>query len=197
MKNNYFIIFLCICLLVIIFQWINYLSMNNYIIECFQTGIQQEATSHSVDLPLTTKYSCKNFCGPMARCAITGQQCMADIDCPGCQPNSTYSSNKESASVPGNNSAGKLTWGVTPQYSPLTSGFGTREKVITKNMFEKPSMPSFGVDTWFSDFQKDTAIFDERYKPPSNIELMPNYEQRYSLTGQFIEDSPIASNSPL
>ena len=89
-KNNILLIFFCIGLIFIIFQWIHYLTMNKYIVECFTSGIvESSSTSHSVDLPLTTKYSCKNFCGPNARCSITGQQCMADIDCPGCQPYSS------------------------------------------------------------------------------------------------------------
>ena len=191
-KNNYFIMFFCIVLFIIVFQWIHYLTSNNYIVECFQLS---EATSYSVDLPLTTKYSCRNFCGPNARCAISGQQCMADIDCPGCQEPTKSYSKTTSTIIPGNNGAGKLTWGVTPQYSPLTSGFGTKESIITKNMFEKPYMPSFGVNTWFSKFQEENAIFDKRYKPPSDLVL--NYGERYSLTGQFVEDGPFPSNSPL
>jgi hypothetical protein len=55
-----------------------------------------------VNLPLTDTYSCQNFCGPTARCSVTGQQCSADIDCPGCNPykqtnevNTIYKKNKE------------------------------------------------------------------------------------------------------
>jgi len=171
--------------------------MNKYIVECFTSGIvESSSTSHSVDLPLTTKYSCKNFCGPNARCSITGQQCMADIDCPGCQPYSS-SIGEKTADVPGDNDAGKLTWGVTPQYSPLTSGFGTKERIITKDMYSKPSMPNFGVNTWFSGFEQEYDVFDKRYKPPSNLKNMPSYSERYSLTGQFIEDGSFPSNSYL
>ena len=38
-----------------------------------------------VDLPLTTNYSCQNFCGPPSRCSITGEKCMSDKDCIGCK----------------------------------------------------------------------------------------------------------------
>jgi len=192
--NNILLGFICIVLLVSIFYWIHFLSINQYVVECFAPG-ENSSTSHSVDLPLTTKYSCTNFCGPNARCSITGQQCMADIDCPGCEP---YSPPLPSAGqpVPGDNDAGKLTLGVTPQYSPLTSGYGTQERVITHNMFSKPSMPDFGGNMWYSQFESDQDLFDKRYKP-YQLQYMPNYPKRYSLTGQFVEDGPFASNSPI
>lgn len=196
--NTIFLAVLCVILLFSIFYWIHFLTINKYITECFTPGPISEdmngSTSHSVDLPLTTKYSCKNFCGPTSRCSITGQQCSADIDCPGCQPYSPPFP-KSGKLIPGDNDAGKLTIGVTPQYSSLTSGYGTKERVITNNMFSKPSMPNFGGNIWFSQFEEDKHLFDERYKP-GNLQFMPNYYKRYSLTGQFIEDGPFASNSP-
>lgn len=72
-------------LLIVIFNMIDYLVKENYIVECFES----QKTSHTVDLPLNTSYTCQNFCGPTARCAITGHQCSIDAACPGCQ---TYSS---------------------------------------------------------------------------------------------------------
>jgi len=129
--KQYKIIFLAIIsflLFIVIFKWIDYLSKNNVIKECFSStpsfGYTSKSTNHTVDLPLTTTYSCKNFCGPTARCLITGQQCTADIDCPGCQPYSPPLQ-RTGCGPPGDNDAGKLTWGMTPTYSPLTSGFGT------------------------------------------------------------------------
>jgi len=197
--NNIFLALFCIVLLFFIFKWIGFLSINKYIVECFTPGSVSEdingSTSNSVDLPLTTKYSCNNFCGPTARCSITGQQCSADIDCPGCQPY-VPPLPKSNQCVPGNDDAGKLTGGVTPQYSPLTSGYGTRERVVTNNVYSKPAQPSFGVNTWFPQFKQENELFDKRYKP-HQLENMPNYEGRYSLTGQFIEDGPFASNSEL
>jgi hypothetical protein len=44
------------------------------------------ATSHTVDIPLTTHYSCENKCGPASICEITQGQCTSDIDCQGCMP---------------------------------------------------------------------------------------------------------------
>ena len=100
-KNNFFIILIALIsflLLIFIYKWIHYLVTNNYVkinksyIEGFDANTQvirdtgNPDTTHNVDMPLTTTTSCKNMCGPPNRCSITGQQCMSDIDCPGCQP---------------------------------------------------------------------------------------------------------------
>ena len=185
-------------LFVLIFLWINYLTINDYIIECFTNNVIPESskTSHTVNLPLTTTYSCKNFCGPTARCSITGQQCLSDIDCPGCQPSLPKTNSASNKQVPAANDAGKLTVGVSPQYSPLTSGYGTQELVITKDMYSKPASPNFGVDIWTKDFDESKKLFDKRYKPPQ-LPYMPDYPKRYSLSGEFIEDGPFPSNAPL
>ena len=203
-KDTYYILFLAVTsflLIVLTFYWIDYLSINKYIIESFQQSNNSSlnnSTSHTVDLPLTTTYSCKNMCGPQARCSITGQQCMADIDCPGCQPKinsvKTQSGNKN---VPGDNDAGKLTVGVTPQYSPLTSDIGTKALTILGKEFSKTPSPTFGINTWRDEFDAEQKLFDKRYKPPSDIEFMPSYPQRYSVTGDFLENGPLASNASL
>jgi hypothetical protein len=39
-------------------------------------------------------------------------------------------------------------------------------------------------------------MFDKRYKP-SNVQYMPDYPERYSLSGQFVEDGPFPSNAQL
>jgi hypothetical protein len=202
-KKQYYILFfsfISFILVIAIFKWSDYLSNNNYIMECFTNGHINEkydgSTTHSVDLPLTTSYSCKNFCGPTSRCSITGQQCFTDIDCPGCQPYSPPLPKNTHDNVQGDNDAGKLTWGATPQYSPLTSGYGTKETIVTSNYFAKPDMPNFGVNIWITSFNDDMALFNKRYKPPQ-MQNMPDYQERYSLTGQFIEDGPFASNATL
>jgi hypothetical protein len=138
------------------------------------------------------------MCGPQARCSITGQQCTADIDCPGCQPKingiKTQSSNRN---VPPNNDAGKLTVGVTPQYSPLTSDIGTKALKISGKDFSKTPSPTFGINTWRDDFDSGQKLFDKRYKPPDDIKFMPSYPPRYTVTGDFLENGPLASNATL
>lgn len=189
MKFNIVLPLLALILLYIVFVMINYLVKEKYIIECFTSQ-----TSHTVNLPLNTTYSCKNFCGPNSRCAISGQQCFTDIDCPGCQPQTqSQPHHKINDFVPGNNDAGKLTSGVTPTYSSLTSGYGTRERIVTKDLYAKPSQANFGSDTWGNSFNEGQELFNKRYKP-NQLENMPNYPPRYSITGEFIGDGPLPSN---
>ena len=188
-------------LIVLTFYWIDYLSINKYIVESFQQSNNSSlnnSTSHTVDLPLTTTYSCKNMCGPQARCSITGQQCTADIDCPGCQPKIKGIKNQgRTKNVPGNNDAGKLTVGVTPQYSELTTDMGTKALTILGKEFSKTPSPTFGINTWRDDFDSEQKLFDKRYKPPNDLEFMPSYPPRYSVTGDFLENGPLASNAAL
>jgi hypothetical protein len=195
--NNLFLALFCVFLIFCIFTWINYLSQNNYIIECFNNLYIQEdtSTSHSVDLPLTTRYSCKNFCGPTARCAITGQQCFTDIDCPGCQPYSPPLP-KSKDCIPGDDDAGKLTYNINPKYSPLTSGYGTKETIVSHDIYSKPEQANFGINTWRASFDEGNKLFDARYKP-SGLRFMPKYKNMYNLTGEFFEDGPLPSNSYL
>lgn len=198
--NIIVLIFICIFLFMGLLKWFNYLVKNYYIVECYtqmQTIDEGIRTTHTVNLPLTTTQSCTNFCGPTARCAITGQQCFADTDCPGCQPflsNSKNNLTKNNNNVPGNNDAGKLTVGITPQYSSLTTDIGTKARLVTKDKFSKPYMPNFGVDTWSTSFNEGEKLFNKRYKP-TNLQFMPKYSQRYSLSGQFVEEGPLASNA--
>ena len=63
-------------------------------------------------------------------------------------------------------------------------------------MYSKPYMPNFGVNTWIDEFNEEQTLFNKRYKP-GQIKYMPNYPKRYSLTGEFIEEGPIASNATL
>lgn len=190
--NNIYWMIMSFILLYLIFQMIRYMSSQGYIVECF-TNQESSKTSHSVDLPLTTTYSCKNFCSPTSRCAITGQQCFTDIDCPGCQPSAPNSKHTNEGCIPGDNDAGKLTVGVTPQYSSLTSGYGTQKAIITDKMYGKPAQPNFGVDTWRSSFDSGQELFNKRYKP-NQLPYMPNYPAMYSITGEFLGDGPLPSN---
>jgi hypothetical protein len=176
-------------LLVAVFQMIHFLSVNDYISiqkkrESFTSG-----SSHTVNLPLNTTYSCQNFCGPTARCAMTGQQCLADVDCPGCQP---YSPPLPATlpCIPAANDGGKLTVGVTPQYSPLTSGYGTHETVVSN---DPPAQANFGPKPWVPGYKAAQSLFDQRYKP-GPMEFMPTYPNRYTTTGEFKDDGPLAAN---
>ncbi|MFY7728682.1 MAG: hypothetical protein ACOVRN_04125 [Flavobacterium sp.] len=150
-------------------------------------------------MPLTDRYSCANFCGPTARCAITGHQCLTDIDCPGCQTPQAAKESKQPVTpiwgecIPGNNDGGKLTVGMTPTYSSLTAGYGTRERVVTDDLYGKPAQPNLGVNTWRASFDEGRSLFERRYKP-NQSHFMPTYKPTYSITGDFIEDGPLPSN---
>lgn len=208
-KNNYIIILALISfiLLVVIFNWIDYLVQNKYIVENFEQNdnsstsdssnniLQSSLISHTVNLPLTTTYSCNNFCGPPSRCSITGHQCTSDIDCPGCLPYENKSA-QTSKSIPGNNDAGKLTFGSTPRYSVLTTDIGTQARLITSNKFSRPAMADFGVNTWRSSFDEDEKRYNSTYKP-NQLQNMPTYKSQYSLSGEFIDEGPLPSNAYL
>lgn len=161
------------------------------------------ATSHSVDLPLTGRFTCRNFCGPTGRCIKTGQQCLADIDCPGCQePKSpeddpmTFAPYKSAAEAAPSTDAGKLTVGVTPQFSPLTHGYGTKERKVATQRFPPPAQANFGVDVWSGPANQAQQLFDDRYRlPRRSLQFLPDYPNRPSLTGMFTEDGPLPSNT--
>jgi len=178
-------LFISIFCILLIFKYIHYLVKYNYIIECFNT--------FTSDLPLTNTYSCKNFCGPTSRCYITGQQCMADMDCPGCIPKQKKNEKNHRDCIQGNNGAGKLNVGVTPTYSSLTSGYGTKEKIITKDLNEKPKQSDFGINIWKSKFDETYNLFNRRYKP-NELQYMPKYKPMYSITGEFLGDGPLPAN---
>jgi len=181
--------FLSIILLIGIFHWSDYLIKNDFIKENFSSG-----NTHTVDLPLTTGYSCTNKCGPQGRCSRTGQQCLADIDCPGCQPYSPPLKRLKAVGVTGENDAGKL----GPQFSTfstLTTDIGTQAKIFRPSNINKGSpQANFGINTWRSKFDIIQKLFNRRYKPKV-LTFMRNYPYQYSLSGEFLNNGPLASNA--
>lgn len=199
-QKQYFIIFLVfvsIFLLYYIFILINHLYNEKYITECFTQNLIREKNNnnltHTVDIPLTNIYSCNNFCGPTSKCAITGEQCFSDIDCSGCRPPYLNNSKKPKECINGNDDSGKLTVGVTPTYSALTSGFGTKERVITKDLYSRVPQANFGFNIWIDKFNEEETLFNKRYKP-KNLKYMPNYKKTPTLSGLFVTDGPLPSN---
>jgi hypothetical protein len=157
------------------------------------TPQQNSQTTHTVDLPLTTTVSCTNMC-INARCSKTGQQCLSDIDCPGCQP-FVPPLPPAKDNIPGNDDAGKMTGGVTPSYSVLTNDIGTQAKLYRDGEYQFESAPqaNFGTNVWRSSFDQDRNLFDKRYKP-TGLPNMPEYSKRYSITGEFMDEGPLSSN---
>ena len=180
--TNYLWIFAILVLLYMVFHMIHMLSLSGFIYFGGKEGFNNQTVT--VNMPINTPYSCNNFCGPTSRCAITGQQCFTDMDCPGCKLNTTNH-------VQGDNDAGKLTVSQSPEYSSLTSGYGTQQLMLEHS--KKPSQSNVGINTWKSGYNKTKQLFDSRYKP-TNLEFMPQYTNTYSLTGEFSSDGPLPAN---
>lgn len=209
-KNQYSTLLLFIVSLMILlclFKWINYLVENGYIYkgsnkksinkkvinEGFNTT-ESSDTTHTVNLPLTTTTSCSNFCGPTARCSMTGQQCTSDIECPGCQPNVPQPQSQYTPNVPGNDDAGKLSY--KSGYSTLTTDIGSKAAIYNDNKMGDPVQANFGQNTWIDKFNESRQLFNERYKP-AGLENLPSYPDRTSVTGQFTDEGPLAANAYL
>ena len=206
-KINTILAIISFILLVIIFKWTNYLSIDDYLF--YTPSIDKEGfgknyisdgysgNTSTVNLPLNTKYTCKNMCAPTGRCSITGQQCLADIDCPGCQPYSPPLKKNSNANTPGYNDSGKLTNGVTPTYSTLTSDIGTNATIIKNNKFgQTPQLYANGVNTLRKIYNINTLLYDAKFSPPQ-LQYMPTYSKRYSVTGEFMDNGPLPSNAYL
>ena len=77
--------------------------------------------------------------------------------------------------------------------SSLTSDDGSQAALVTSNKYEPPPMANLGVNIWRKSFDIGRCEFDKRYKP-YGLPDMPNYPERYTTTGEFIDEGPIASN---
>jgi len=187
-----------------------YLINNNYISEGFTyslTNPNTPETNHNVDQPINTTFSCKNMCGPLARCSITGEQCTSDIDCFGCMPKVSkqstiyggkYNEYDGHSGYVGYNESGKLTSGVTPTFSTLTTDVGTRASPVNASgELRRPPQYDQGVNVWKKLFNTEYDLFNQRYRPPKNLPNEPDYITRTTLSGEFKEDGPVASNSKL
>jgi len=202
MKESQMIIFmwaiLAFTLLIIIIYWTTYITKNHiHVCESFLTltnATNGPNYSHTVDLPINTTLSCKNMCGSLGRCYLTGEQCTSDVDCFGCQT----SQNPKMLSIEllrGQNDAGKETTGVTPTYSVLTTDIGTNAKLYNKLNIDPPQY-DIGVNTWRKKYDDGQKFFDMRYSH-GQLDYMPTYPKRKTLSGQFDDDGPLASNAYL
>jgi hypothetical protein len=217
-KKN-FLLIMCILLSIIIFIWIKYLTIHKYVSECF-TNNESVNTSHSVDLPLTTSTSCQNFCGPQAQCAITRDQCSADIDCPGCQPPNKEMPKYMIAEVEPYDDGGKLTQNQGLHYSSLTTGYDKHDIDFaeaspgSKNVILQ--QPYQGEDRWMKSFNEGLNLYNKKRTSHDNYnegrfqggmqqgiskidtsKFIPTYPTTVSATGLFYETTPPAANSSL
>jgi hypothetical protein len=165
-------------------------------------GFESSQTSKTVDLPINTTVSCRNTCGPQARCSITGQQCTSDDDCYGCtKQNNNIKESVASPDVRGQNDAGKLSSGVT--YSSLTTDLGTRSAFYHSDSHHsaaKRSPPTYeqGINKWRDKFDADKSSYDKLFEPDmSSSSNMPSYPVRPTLTGEFQDNGPLSANDYL
>lgn len=183
-------------------------------------GLQDRGTpetSHTIDLPLSNPMSCRNTCA-VGRCSKTGQQCLADIDCPGCNPYAAPDTPFDVGAkrVPAANDAGKLTAGVTPTYSSLTTDIGSRAAVFNadalgtappKGMLDiggAPLRSPNGVwpyegatphSAWRTQFDAAQELYDTKFRPkPGQYSFMPSYPEQPTTTGMFINSEPLPAN---
>lgn len=152
---------------------------------------------HTVDLPINTKYSCKNMCGSQSTCSITGEQCTSDIDCYGCRPmkNNNKNISKDINSYDDN---GKLTDNMTPNFSILTNDIGTNAYFF-KDKIDSPALYyNKGINTWRETFNEEKLLYDKRYNPSIYFtQFIPSYKATPTLTGEFMVVGPYASNATI
>ena len=159
--------------------------------------------SHSVDV-VNERYSCSNFCGPKAQCALTREQCTSDVDCKGCQPIISeppkYLTNTEVKPL---DDAGNMTFNQTPQYSSLTTDIGTFASYVKPGSLDNEvPRPYQGVDTWTKSFNYGLKLADDKltydYSPAQEeYRILPTYPVTKTATGLFYDTGPTASNARL
>jgi len=199
---------------------------NKYIVEGLTMSYPKDAVinyndtnspeySHTVNLPINDPVSCKNFCGPNAKCLLTGEQCSSDIDCQGCNPGPKPKDSCITKEVDPYDNGGKLgQQGL--QYSPLTTGYdnhntdfaqiypGSKDAEI-KNSYQ-------GLDKWTKSFNEGLNLYNKRRESADKYSqgisnaipfesdttsFEPKYPTTVSATGQFFETTPPAANASL
>ena len=163
--------------------------------------------SHTVNLPINDPTSCKNFCGPNAKCLLTKEQCTSNIDCQGCNPGLTNQSACQTKNVDPYDGAGK---GL--QHSPLTTGYNNHNidfaQIYPDSKDSQIKRPYEGLDQWTDSFNKGLELYNkkrsiaDKYIQGTNTDTdTTSFETKYpttiSATGLFYETTPPASNSSL
>jgi hypothetical protein len=228
---HYLLIFVVI-VVIIVFGIIAYYLLS------LKEGFKQvynpnDLLEYNPDSPLTVQnvdvvnnfYSCKNFCGPKAQCAITREQCIADIDCKGCVPPNIHinknkntlivenfesllsnkdknnendnGKNKDNCEIQNDVAAGKLTFSQTPQYSTLTTDIGAFARIINPEA-TVPRMYE-GIDTWTRAFNYGLKLAYNKLPKltPFEKKIEPEYPVTVTMTGAFYDVGPTPSNATI
>lgn len=170
--------------------------------------------SRTVNLPINDPVSCKNFCGPKGQCLLTREQCTSDIDCQGCNPGPKPQSNCITKEVDPYDNGGKLgQQGL--QYSPLTTGYNNHNadfaQIYEGSKDAQLTVPYQGLDTWTDSFNKGLELYNKKRESEDKYSVAdlgfgfgskkqyyePKYPMTISMTGQFYETTPPASNASI
>lgn len=192
MKNIKIFIIIGFILIAIVFL---YFKTNNGVTKqenfdkyrSYYTDLGLPGTSHTVNLPINTTFECENKCMPPARCSITGQQCQADIDCCGCNPNSKKIQQLLEEGVDLNDinnevgSIDRFVEGFFPKKlgegfsaNQLKSAYGNDAKnkvtdldLFTEEheLFSKPPQYYLGEDMWSKSFYEGAKLFNDAHDP--------------------------------
>ena len=167
-----------------------------FLLLCYNNLKENFTNNNNVNLPFNTKVSCLNKCAPGNNsCYITGEQCISDGDCYGCEILDQPHIQKHSTVI-GANDAGKLSDNMTPSYSVLTTDIGSKAAIYNYSELNKPP-PQYnkGINTWRTVFDEGKLLFDKRYNPSIMIDgIEPNYEEMPTLSGEFSVIGPKPSN---
>jgi len=144
---------------------------------------ENQEYSKTVDLHLTFPFSCKNFCGPVNKCAITDEQCSDDYDCHGCQNIPKLKPPK-----------------VEPHYRELSNDNDQMDYLYPGSKNNLTPLYYSGGNEWINNFNEAMKLYNR--KEIFNTELddfekkiMSVYPTSISMTGQYYETTPSAYNN--
>jgi len=209
-NNNIILFFYAFSFMIFLFYTVVLNFMNIYMkkkeefssspdyIDYYNKTYNDPKYSHTVDLPLTTIYSCNNKCGSQSKCYITGEQCTSDVDCQGCILPIPKDKKYNNKNVIGLNQSGKYGF-IAPEFSILTNDIGTKAKMYSKKNWNKPSPESSTPFLFQKEINLGTEINKKNssyiWNPKQNDKYTLNYPRRFTTTGLFLDDGPLASNS--
>jgi hypothetical protein len=145
-------------------------------------------------------YHCDNFCGPKAECAITREQCVADIDCSNCNNNNKNNNNVNEGFSNNINTINTMNANMydSMETSSLTTDTSTFATVIENNALV-PKM-YLGPDLWTKSFNYGLGLSENKLqydvkRRPNKYKNMPKYQVTETATGMFYDTGPIAANA--
>ena len=160
-------------------------NISNFVYK--NTGISQnDLAQNNLSNPTQNQNAIPGFSGSTMYCAISNSLTGNQL-----KNMTNYGDN----GVRGQNDAGKLTTETTPTYSVLTTDIGTRAKLVNAPNTQPPQYFK-GVDQWRETYDAGEVLFDKRYNPNSQ-KFTIKYPQRTTLSGEFVDNGPLAANAYL